>query len=264
LNINNAQIDFVTATTAVKRRYDLASREVCEGKGEAREGRFLQYVGDRYESVFTGEAMQRGKASYLIQVTGEDSKESGIVLIDAGMKVTRIDLQITVKLPSDYSARELADCFSYKKWLGGERKINLIESEGMDTVNVGSRSSNRYIRIYVKEGGFLRFEVEYKKELAVRVAQVIKESGEGQIAKILNWEISRLPENGFCQELSRACGRDVLKINVARGDTSEMNTVRWIRSILPTLQRMSNSHTYGFMVTGWLEDIIKGSYENDG
>ena len=63
--------------------------------------------------------MQSGKDHYLFVVNGEQSDQLGRQLLKLdGLRTTRIDLQLTLPCPEDYSSREYYDTIENGRWLG--------------------------------------------------------------------------------------------------------------------------------------------------
>ena len=122
-------------------------------------------------SIFMGVAAQNGKPHYLLSIAGYLA--DGALRHDFGSaRCSRIDLQLTFPKPADYSARSLKDelLSSVDNARNREvRKIGLVESDGYDTIYIGSRKSDRFTRLYIKElddGDYLRYEVELKGRVA--------------------------------------------------------------------------------------------------
>lgn len=128
-----------------------------------------------YEGVLCGGVrFGEGRQGIIISCTSSVSEEVAISLAKYDLHCTRVDIQITVKfsdgpvLPLEnhlYQAQEMektADNYPKVKYTRGTRS-------GF-TIYVGSRSSDRMLRMYDKEAesgetrykGCLRYEIEYK------------------------------------------------------------------------------------------------------
>lgn len=126
-------------------------------------------------------------------------------MYDAMLSVNypRVDIQMTLLHDEwvDYDA-----VFEQAKITGLKHKI--IKSDEGSTVYAGSRMSQRYIRIYDKTKEYrlshvdttygkyaTRFEIEYKDDLACRVAEYLCTSG--TYTKVIRGETERLVEKGM-------------------------------------------------------------------
>lgn len=119
----------------------------------------------------------RGDENWIIQLSGETANYA-IEKIPAlaKMNVSRVDYQVTRQLPEITPA--YIQCLHMElKELKRDNpsfpSLTLIQSDTGDTLYIGKRTSNRYIRIYDKggeQGGernrIIRYEVEYKKDKA--------------------------------------------------------------------------------------------------
>jgi hypothetical protein len=216
------------------------------------------------------EGRQSDRRHYQFQVTGGDS---AITSIDAqqmvsGAKCTRIDLQVTVEQPEGFSARALADALNAASWSGTPRIIRLIEnSDGMDTVYIGSQKSHTLIRIYVKEigaeGGFaVRFEVQVRKPRS-HAFWVDLCTGETDVGSFLAYEFGRLPKIDI---LLWSVLEDVLSetptgVHLPKVVKDMSKRFVWFNTqVYPALQKLVNDHDYGEHVAFMLAELLK----NDG
>ena len=258
MRLNSPMIDFVTATTNSFRAYRDAAHEIVPAAESGKRGQFLQYKGDRYNNIFHGQAEQRGRTHYLIQISGADADEHTMTLCESGMRFTRVDVQITCHRPNWYSARELADSLTHGAWPRQRRKIVLIENGGDDTVYIGSRKSDKYIRIYVKDADYIRFEVELKGERARAAAAQYRDAGENALGGILAHEVRILPQTAIGDVFERACEQyKSLAVSVPYVEASKIRQMQWLASILPAIEKMANDHDYGNRVRGWLTSILQ-------
>ena len=135
-------------------------------------------------SVFFGTIqLDDERDHYMLRCSGGAAERAFYVLPDnkdTGIRCTRIDLQITIPIDWDYSARRLRDSIESAKCLrqGPRPGLTLLENaDGLDTIYIGSRSSGRLIRIYVKptdHESCLRLEVEFKGDLAQAAYHALK------------------------------------------------------------------------------------------
>lgn len=151
--------------------------------GETKKG---NYEGFNFAGGFLGSGIQKDRQHYIAKAWGTYSHRmiNGLLAADrttlANARFTRIDGQITVKKPDDYEPLGFATwCKNHEGLL--RRKVKIIsELDGTGTVYIGSRTSQRMTRVYVKRidgQDYLRFEVESKGETAERVRHGL-ETGE--------------------------------------------------------------------------------------
>ena len=254
--LNNPMFDWLTLTTfeidsALKMRYLHAYDSYTPASR-------LQYKGVQGEGVFFGEATQGGRQHWMFQASGEmaDYVFMGYPR-DFGpydWNVTRCDLQVTIPIPPRFSSRDLYDDLQIWDGPGKPRISQLLQSgDGNDTVYVGSRSSDRFTRIYVKpiDGGLkaLRFECEYKGEHAHRVFQdCIAEPRNRRF--ILGYEVRSLPmlSNSLKTAFLRVLGAESHKPKIDRV-TSQSATLDWLRTqVHSTIMRALNDHEIGHEV----------------
>lgn len=166
-------------------------------------GKWRNYTGYWYDKKqgFWGTGMQGKKEHCVGQVSGCWAAVLAKSDFRPDTYCTRVDLQLTVESPAKYDAYKLATKLSSAQWKGHKKEPQLIKNfDGSgDTVAMGNRGSQRYIRIYEKfdDKGrrFIRFEVEFKQKLAKAVWEMIASRGNtaGVRASILAGEIERLP-----------------------------------------------------------------------
>lgn len=151
--------------------------------------KILQYEGNLFDleggTGFIGRAIQNGRENFMLRLSGyaaEDNKNPCIIQKQSGIaRCTRIDLQITTEVTDKWSQFDLL-----KRLKSSGKMTGYIESKvkglGYETVYIGSRQSERFLRVYIKQGEnprLLRFEVEYKGN---RSDAVLRGMGDGQLA----------------------------------------------------------------------------------
>ena len=174
-----------------------------------REATWRQYRGLRSGQIFAGVAEQANEIHGLLDVSGEESHAMMTWEAPRGLEVkcTRLDLQITIPIEKEYEyrARDFKDALEQTDWSSAncirihKRRLKLVEGpteEGLDTLYIGSRSSDRLARVYVKEDvdgdQYLRFEVEFKSARAELVFRTCVDDGKN-VAAILKGEWDRIP-----------------------------------------------------------------------
>lgn len=151
-------------------------------------GKILQYDGDYFEldggTGFLGAAIQNGRVNYMLRLSGnaaEDNKSPAILNRKQGIaRCTRIDIQITTDITHKWSQWDLLTRLKSRGkmtgWIESKSK-----GKGYETVYIGSRQSERFTRIYIKQADnprLLRLETEYKGN---RANAILRELGNGKL-----------------------------------------------------------------------------------
>lgn len=257
--INRPAIDWLTLTTFT----NLAGNELlrvarrCATNSEPKNRRIMQYEGKTWGNTFYGVAEQRGRGHMMLRASGATAHEAydEIMQSNPAMSVscTRIDLQVTVRLTWNYSARALCDQLRTADWNGHKRKVTMIEGgDGLDTIYIGSRDSERMYRIYVKRvdnESYLRWEAEIKGDLADQTWVAITVGGADAMNSIARGEFGRMPyvpnraidEIAACMDKYQA--REIRPVERVRDSSS---TMQWVsRAVSPAVNRMLSDHDYG-------------------
>jgi hypothetical protein len=208
-------------------------------------GKWLQYVGWRKESVFVGRGMQGNKAHTILNISGSLSHEwhEQFLRMD-GWYSTRIDLQRTILSPlakDETLATVRDDC--------NTKKTTLIESEENDTLYLGSRTSDKFTRLYEKilEGTFLRLEFELKGFRSRATWDALR-AGES-LDKIYYFYLERsaLPER-----IKFEYGKDgdistdlAMRLEIEK---EEAKSLKWIISLDESMMKNMGSHGIGEQV----------------
>jgi len=262
MQINYPQIDWITFTSWNMVDYLNWRDWLKEQSGEMTEGKIKMYSGHWVGSAFIGQGTQKEKNHYIARVSGEFSNEAYKKLWSPTVKATRIDIQITKKMPDNYSARKFVDSLRSGKWGTYERDLQLIEnSDGLDTVYIGSKKTDRFARMYVKntsEGKFIRFEIEYKGDWANNISEAYN-IDETVLSRILYDFVSSLPLDGegvlqgFLDLIS-----DVRSgIAISRRVVPTDNTYAWlIEQVGPVIWRFLNDHDRGADLASFLIKMI--------
>lgn len=176
---------------------------------DRRETRWLDYkgFGNKSNTAFAGQGTiksgrRKGQWHSVAHLSGEQSNMLLQYHFPDEIYCTRIDLQVTVRCPEKYDAYKFHQDLEDEEidWPARRRKPLLIKGpkgEG-DSVYIGSRDSDKYIRVYEKfnEAGkrFLRLEVEYKRQRARNTYEYITARRQDTaIAFLLMSELDLLP-----------------------------------------------------------------------
>lgn len=212
---------------------------------EWRRGKWLQYTGWKKESIFIGRGMQGNKAHTIMNISGALSQDWYLNFLSLdGWYCTRIDLQRTIKSPLAQDERLSMirdDCDT--------TVTTLIESHENDTLYLGSRTSDKFTRLYEKvlDETYLRLEFELKgfRSRAVWDALRAGESMEKIYAFFL--EKSKLPERIRFEygEDGETATDKVMRLQIAHEDAK---TLKWIQSLSDAIPKHMASHAIGEQV----------------
>lgn len=162
--------------------------------------KIMQYSGIQVDGVFFGEGEQSGKKHYYIRCSGAGAHRVAERMEPFKMRCTRIDLQVTEPVPRGFTSLKLRNELRDASWKGRKPVIDLghVDERDMGTVYLGSRSSERFLRIYVKRDDFgneyLRYELELTKSVAESAGKMLSEYGGSELCmRVLSDSISRLP-----------------------------------------------------------------------
>lgn len=166
-------------------------------------------------------------------------------------QVSRVDLQVTAMLKNPCPDLALT-CYTYLGELVREGAVNVPSNRLIlgdartrgDTLYIGSRKSSQMGRMYDKgvqektdtPGYKWRYEVEYKKPLAYRLAKALRESRDRSfdiIGTVHEWF-----DNRYCVPVFDKRGSKIVTEVVARIHSDEV-TLAWLRSqISPSVLRL--------------------------
>lgn len=278
--VGSPAVDYLTVGTWDRAEWQLLRGLVAGASdGGLKDSSWMQYQGETEQSghYFAGAATQGGRDHYIVRTSGARAHEFAKLTQEARgafprAKATRCDVQISV-LPSSASLR-LGDLgvMLEKRELGafrGERarwrKIKTVRGDdGLDTIYIGSRESGRFLRIYAKEIAdrvYIRFEVEFKAELAIKAWAAMLNDGERGLGELLAGEFDMLPA-GFCDALPTVATAlhdfDSQRLQLVAGVPTWERQLKWIRKqVHPTLEKLLSSPARDD-----LRDILKDLLDN--
>lgn len=265
MEINYPQIDWITLTSWSAEDFLRWKDWQNKQSGEMKDGKIQMYSGFWVGSAFIGQGTQLNKNHYIARISGDKSSNVIHDLWSDGVKATRIDVQITKEFPENYSARKFVDCLRSGDWGTYKRDLQLIEnSDGLDTVYIGSRKTERFARMYVKsslEGKFLRFEVEYKGEWANIISREYIKNYTVLSAVLFDF-INSLPldDQGVLQGFLDLISDVRSGIVVPRRVVPDENTYSWlIEQVGPVIWRYLNDHDRGADLANFLIKLIYDS-----
>lgn len=249
-------IDWLTLTTYdLKQQADMAHlfhRVYPKAADGWVKGKMLQYEGRRGEQWFVGAGNQKGKDHYIFRFSGDLADTMTWQTLRPPLDCTRIDVQITLPLPlpitETYTAyKSLIDAVNESEIGRGQRARGIdavISPDGFCTLYLGSRESERFYRIYVKESSgeyFIRFEVEYKGSgsFAGRVWRDTARQPE-KIVTTLKGEIETLPDHPLTRPfLDALTGSPIEVMKAERRRADPQKTLAWLkRQVSPAMRRL--------------------------
>lgn len=274
LNLGTPLVDWITLTSysEVFSEYWTHLSDKAARESDVVVTQRMQYVGKSYDTgrgaLFLGEAVQRGRRHWMIQVSDEMADEYiahtlySIRYHDANC--TRVDMQITEVEPEYWSQ---FDFLTRMKGIGGIVEWRESESEGRrwQTVYIGSRTSDRFVRVYQKETDarerLLRFEVEVKSARAMAVMRRIAEGH--TVRQLLLAETQRVNDQKV-REIFEPALVGVLPVGaVVKRRSSAARQELWLRNVaLPALRRYANSAEHSELLIREFREVLEhGTYK---
>lgn len=279
MQINEPRCDWIRLTTYEKPTYLLLAEQIKQlfPRDEPRPGGFLQYGGDRYSHAFHGQGEQNGYAHWLVEVTGENAQAALLAFVGVtkveNVKCRRLDIQVTVPLPKEWDIRYHVDTLRECSWPWRRRKVEFYENEGVEgTIYIGSRTSDKFARMYVKFTGdekiplVLRYEIENKREVADLMYKALLVGGVDE-AGLLRGEWERLPllETSAWHAIEKTMPKAGTPVILPKTIQDDNKTIRWlIHKVTPTIRRMLNSHEFGYRTYEWLKDFVEYYEQKEG
>lgn len=249
-------VDYLTATAPVHTEADAALQAVfdairfddmAQGYDE-KAARALGTVGQQVGPMYLG-----SEGTYrMLRISGEWASTAVEMLAMMGgkPKITRIDVQVTVGRIYDVADTAERTAEAVRLWQAENRqashpKPRLILGYGQgDTFNLGSRSSETYIRVYDKsreqslEGPpwYWRYEVELKGQRAIQAFEMICMSGHTQ-------EACREVVEAYCDArgIPLPWGKSTTwePAELPRPDTDDEKALTWLKTqVRPTVVRL--------------------------
>lgn len=163
--MSKAALDFLRlATWDITEHTNLLAELLQDSGGKWEHSKWLQYHGWKRETFFLGTGYQNKRRHSIVNISGyqADRNLTNMLHLD-NYYATRVDLQITIPQPKIIDLPELYE------WLKVDGvKASIIQSELNDTLYVGARTSDVFIRLYQKplEQMHLRLEFEFKGKVA--------------------------------------------------------------------------------------------------
>lgn len=249
--------------------------------GGFHESRFLQYVGeaDQDNHYFSGTADQGGRDHYLIRCSSALAHDFALLTHEAAgqfprTKATRVDVQLTVPLWAGFDLQavglDLKKHVASGRWpfrgrRARRREVNLVlGSKDLHTIYIGDRASERFIRVYVKDIAdrlHIRFEMEYKGDLAVQAWAAMLNHGAAGLGPLLRGELDMLPASfvAYLTPIEAALVEyDPERLQVVTAAATWERQLKWVRKqVAPTLEKLLASPARDD-----LRDLLRDLLEN--
>jgi DNA relaxase NicK len=115
----------------------------------------------------------------------------------------------------------------------------------METVYVGSRESDRLMRVYIKKDAannrLVRMEVEYKKPRANKMAQAIATT-DNKPSSYLRYDMMKKRDKQLTRMFGRYLGETATTERIRREASVDKTRTWLLKQVLPTLKRYVNGH----------------------
>jgi hypothetical protein len=258
MSVQRAYIDYLRLASWNDSQALLITGELRRSVPKWRKGFWLQYKGWYGDTSFYGIGEQNKKRHYVFRTAGNSSS----VLFDLADKYgelycTRLDVQVTIKMPHQYNPFTIYEAHKGCGRLG----VTIIDSPTGSTLYFGSRVSDKFARLYEKhleKGDYLRLEFEFKGKLARAVYDTMTLTNVGPTAVFQNY----LPKFGLADYVMQwfDTGQDAepLRIELEREENIEKK-LTWLSSLSTTIVKMGNDHDTGdfvrMLLNNWLENI---------
>jgi len=273
ITVNKAMCDYLTVTTKSQSIADdwFMKLDVNGGQKEDKIKRYEGYRGlDDWAGVFLGKSVGRAKLHYIMQVSGAKADEClewlcPLQVSGGEVKVTRIDVQVTIDTPQDWSQVgyfRTCEAIGLKPEI--KRSPDTKNKRGeLITVYTGTRASGRYNRVYEKvmDSGekLLRFETEFSRGYAKAVTHGLL-SGKVKKEEVIKGEIRRRKVGGLKVF-------DLWQVGIFSPKQGERVVYdrrgEWlISSILPVLAEYINRHDANPNVARLFLETIEGNLED--
>jgi hypothetical protein len=252
MSVQRAYIDYLRLATWADSQALLVTGELRRSIPKWRNGFWLQYKGWYGDTSFYGVGEQNNKRHYVFRTAGNSSS----VLFDLADKYdnlycTRLDVQVTIKLPPQYNPFII-----YESHKNNKLKPTIIDSPTGSTIYFGSRVSDKFARLYEKQyedGKYLRLEFEFKGLLAKAVYETMRLTNAGPTAVFQNY----LPKFGLADYVMAwfDTGPDAEPLRLEIEHNEDIyKKMTWLASLSNTVVQMGNDHETGDFVRRLLND----------
>jgi hypothetical protein len=254
--MSKAALDYLRlATWDITEHTNLLADILKDGAGKWEHGKWLQYHGWKREAFFLGTGYQKKKRHSIVNISGYMADRNYIGLATYGSYyATRIDIQITIP-----TKEQLNLPLIYAQLSADNHKTSIIQSELNDTLYLGSRASNVFIRLYEKslDKMYLRLEFEFKGKVAKGIWQALQ--GKSTVDEIFQHylEKSKLPDwvKKFYFEAQDGETAFAIRQEIAKTDRQKLE---WLQSIDASVRQALYNHNIGdevgILVMSWANE----------
>lgn len=258
-----AAIDWLTLATYRFESYtDAAAQMRARYPGKWKAANWLQYAGFKHPEypIMYGKALQTNdKEHYVVKTSGSFADEFATWFLSLecadSFYCTRIDVQRTKSIPDWWDVRllhdELHECST----------VSMIQSESGSTLYLGSRTSDRFTRFYEKDldGKLLRLEIELKGRYS-RQAWSLLLAGEHR-EDCYSYHVGKLRIADHMKAYYLADSTNDIDWSIAEKQSSMRSKLRWLHTLVPTFDKMSNDHDIGSEVRDLFYSLSIGSID---
>lgn len=263
ITVQTVMIDWLTVTSNLELKYLHWKKKQGRGHKQKR----MQYEGKVNErGVFVGSGTQNDERHYMTQSSGEFATEWAARILPAGVSnCTRLDIQVTIEYDEPHNSSATKDVL---KFAGIPMSVSSISSDTGDTTYIGSRTSERMMRIYQKGKGLIRFEWEFKGGVAAQYWQFLHDNKEHLfsamaavwVAETRNWlepyrEYILGLAYAYDGAIIQASGMSAPRATTVRRETK---TQKWLRGpVESAIVKMIQSHDPDSQewVKKWIEGL---------
>ena len=261
---NVPTLDWITATTRDFNEFTKVMTDYLRIHSECDTKKEKRRIGVMWEGqavdngAFFGVKSDLSDRLYICVLSGDiaDSATGRIICDSEDWHKTRVDVQLTVEgtFSADKMRNELESRYQA---MGRRARITCIyagnEKEG--TVNVGSRTSPSYTRLYVKQGGdgklFSRWEVELKTTAVNQFLVWSQDYGfDNAKSQVIMQNINKFDTKGrtnnmyLCQLFLSMLNNPKMATMRSVRYVDENKTLRWLAAqVFPSVSRLSTSHS---------------------
>jgi hypothetical protein len=267
-----AHVDYLRLCTWDLIQYTKAASALMQYRQGWKPGRFLQYQGHKLESMFFGTAKQGEKHHYLVQISGGVAQtvasDLSLMMILGHEKFycTRLDVQKTLVLPEWWSVRDVVDSIKDMDVGQTPRTISFIESSSGDTIYIGSRTSDKFIRVYTKslDKDYLRLEYELKGDLARSAFYTVFQNGGRSVSGIFNSLLVHEKVPQYVKSYYLDPDADIVDIRKTEHAHDMQKKLDWLLSLEATIRKMLADHDIGHETNVFIQSLARYGGHIDG
>ena len=257
MSVQKAYLDYIRLASWQDSEALLLTGDFRRSIPKWRNGFWLQYKGWHGDNSFYGIGEQNRRRHYVWRSSGSSSSVLYDLATRKGLNLdeiycTRIDVQVTIKMPSQYNPFTIYE--SHKG--GGRLGTTIIESPTGSTIYFGSRVSDKFARLYEKQyddGDYLRLEFEFKGKLARAVYETMRKTSAGPTAVFQNYINKFGLADYIVSWFDTGPDAEPLRLEIEHNEDIHKK-MTWLSSLSNTVVKMGNDHETGDFVRHLLND----------